>query len=249
MPAAAARSQVLHALVPDSETLDKLDRLHAPWYRRATQRLRGVERSALALATLCVVTVQTVALLRVDLLRDPSPFLWPVIGLSALLFAAVGKKAFDLWIKGHHPTPDPGLDAILGLASATLLAGLGGTTFDLYRLAGTVERTPELAEMLTSAWFLRDSPLLSVSILLALVVGLAWFVLSQWSAVVAGSHRDVLGLGTTEQLVYWHAHPCRCGPALVRPPTPVASPDGGRDRGCSLTGSRGWMSLLFHVKQ
>ena len=163
--------------------------------------------------------------------------------------AAVGKKAFDLWIKGHHPTPDPGLDAILGLASATLLAGLGGTTFDLYRLAGTVERTPELAEMLTSAWFLRDSPLLSVSTLLALVVGLAWFVLSQWNAVVAGSHRDVLGLGTTEQLVYWHAHPCRCGPALVRPPTPVASPDGGRDRGCSLTGSRGWMSLLFHVKQ
>ena len=197
-----ARGRAVRALVPDSATLRELDRLHAPWYRRVTRhvtedRLRLVERSALAIATASVVIVQTVTLLRVDLLSDPSPFLWPVLGLGALLFATVATKVFQLWIKRDHRTPARGLSTILALAGATVLTGLGGMTFDLYRMAGAIERAPELVDVVAGVWLLRDLTLLSISILLALGGGLAWFVLNQWLSLVDGARSDVLGLSIT----------------------------------------------------
>ena len=197
-----ARGRAVHALVPDSGTLHELDRLHAPWYRRVTRhltedRLRLAERSVLAIATASMVIVQTVTLLRVDLLRDPSPFLWPVLGLGALLFAMVVTKVFNFWIKGDHRTPGQGLSTILALAGATVLTGLGGMLFDLYRLAGALERASELTDVVAGEWLLRDLTLLSISILLALGGGLAWLVLNQWLSLVSGARRDVLGLNAS----------------------------------------------------
>ena len=197
-----ARGRAIQALVPDSATLHELDRLHAPWYRRVTRHLtadhlRLVERSALAIATASVVIVQTVTLLRVDLLRDPSPFLWPILGLGALLFATVVTKVFELWIKGDHRSPAQGLNTILALAVATVLTGVGGMLFDLYRLAGALERAPELADIVAGQWLLRDLTLLSISVLLALGGGLAWFVLNQWLSLVDGARSDVLGLNVS----------------------------------------------------
>lgn len=197
-----ARTRALDALVPDRTALRELGRLHAPLYRRVTRhlsggRLRVLERSALALAIASVLLVQGSALVRANLLRDPSPFLWPVLGLGALLFAATLAKVFELWIKGDHTTPDRGLRGILVLAGVTLAAGVGGAFVDFYRLAGMLEGAPELAVTLTSQWLLRDSVLLSVSLLLSLAGGLAWFVLTQWLTLVSGDRRDVLGLGHT----------------------------------------------------
>ncbi len=113
-----ARRRALQALVPDSATLRELDRLHAPWYRRVTRhlaadRLRLAERSTLAIATALVVIGQTVTLLSVDLLRDPSLFLWPVLGLGTLLFATVAAKVFSLWIKRDHTRPARRIGTIL----------------------------------------------------------------------------------------------------------------------------------------
>ena len=197
-----ARGRAVQALMPDRATLRELDRLHAPWYRRVTRhvtadRLRLVERSTLALVTASVVIVQTATLLRADLLRDPSPFLWPVLGLGALLFATVVAKVFDLWIKRDHTTPAKGLHTILGLAGATILLGFAGMSFDLYRMARSLEEAPELASAVASIWLLRDLTLLSVSILLALGGGLAWFVLNQWLSLVDGARSDVLGLNAS----------------------------------------------------
>jgi len=126
----------LEALVPDSGTLSKLDRLHARWYRRVTEHLtasslRAYERAGFLLCTVSVAIIQTVALFRVELLRDSSPFLLPIIGLGALLFASVAKRAFGLWTRGDHSLPDPGLQIILGLSAAILLAGVGGSGFGL----------------------------------------------------------------------------------------------------------------------
>ena len=194
-----ARGRAVQALVPDRVTLRELDRLHAPWYRRVTRhlaadRLRLAERSTLAIATGLVVIGQTVALLSVDFLRDPTVFLWPVLGLGTLLFAAITTKVFDLWIKRDHTKPARGLGTILGLACATLLTGILGTVFDLYLLAGGLETAPELADVLIPNWLRRDMTLLSVSSLLALGGGLAWFVLNQWLHRVDGARNAVLGL-------------------------------------------------------
>lgn len=199
VPDDEARRRALDALVPDAGSLVELDHLHAPLYRRLTQRfpssqLRLAERTALGVAVAAVLGVQTATLLRVDLLRDPSPFLWPVLVAGGFLFALVLAKGFQLWIKGDHTQPTRGLGSILVAAGIVLSLGIGGTIFDLFRLAVVLEQTPELAEALVPLWLFRSSALLSVAILLALAGGLAWFILSQWVALVRRAHREVLGL-------------------------------------------------------
>jgi hypothetical protein len=203
LPAEEARIRALEALVPDGTALEELGRLHAPTYLRITRhmsedRLRIMERSALGLSTISVLLGATLGLSRVDLLRDPSPFLWPVLGLGALLFMALIAKAFGLWIKGDHRRPDSGLGGILALAGATLATGTSGVLFDFYRLAEILERSPHLGEELVRQWLVSDSSLLLVSILIALAGGLFWFILTQWLTLVSGAHREVLGLGPIE---------------------------------------------------
>lgn len=197
-----ARVRALEVLVPDRRTLIELGRVHSPLYTRSTRRLsdhslRIVERSALALATAIVVLAETQVLLGADLLGGPSPFIWPVLGLGAVLFAVILAKAFGVWVKGDHRVSADGLRGILALAGATLAAGVGGTLIDFYRLAAVLEKAPELAETLAIQWLVRDSALLSVSILLALSGALAWFTLTQWFTLVSWARRDVLGLGQT----------------------------------------------------
>jgi hypothetical protein len=197
-----ARRRALEALVPDTGALGELGRLHTPLYRRWTRNLTAAhlkiaERSALVLATTSVLLAQTITMLRADLLRDPSPFMWPVLAAGALLFALVVAKSFQLWIKGDHGHPERGLGTILALSGMILAMGIGGMIFDLYRLAGVLERAPELAGSLTPVWLVRDSALLSVSIILALAGGLVWLVLSQWVALVSGARRELLGLNVS----------------------------------------------------
>lgn len=199
VPPEEAQSRAVEALVPEGIALEELGELHTPLYRRITHRfsdhhLRIVERSALALVSGSVLFAETLLLTRVDLLTDPSPFLWPVLGLGAVLLSAVLARGFQLWIKGDHQVLDQGFRGILTLSVAILGWGVGGTMFDLYRLAGTLERSPELAGLLAPQWLVRDCALLSVSVLLALAGGLTWFILTQWLTLVSRAHRDVLGL-------------------------------------------------------
>ena len=194
-----AQARALEALVPDPEALRQLGTLHAPLYLRATRplgdrRLWLLERTALGLATGFVLVVGTAMLLRADLLGDPSPFLWPVIGLGGLLFAAVIAKVFQVWIKRDHRRPRRGLASILTLSGLILGTGIAGTLFDLYRLAAILERAPDRAAILASGWLVRDAALLSVSLLLALAGALAWFILAQWLALVSDAYRRALGL-------------------------------------------------------
>jgi hypothetical protein len=199
-----ARGEAQVALVPDARTLAALERLHSPLYRRLTWRmdsgkLRAVERSALVLSAGSVLLVQTLTLLRANLLRDPSPFLIPVLLGGALLFALAFAKAFQLWIKKDHVHPARGLNAILGVAGLVIGLGIGGLIFDLYRLAGLLESSPELAGSLVADWLVRDSALLSVAIILAMAGGLAWFILSQWVTLVTGARWELTGLNPSIQ--------------------------------------------------
>jgi hypothetical protein len=199
LSAEEARNRALDALVPDHGAIQELGRLHAPLYRRATRhlsedRLRVLERSALALVTASVLIVQAIALVQANLLRDASPFLWPVLGLGALLFTSIAAKTFELWVKGDHRAPDRGLQLILILAGVILATGMSGVFVDFYRLAESLERAPGMAKALAPLWLVRDCALLSVSMMLALAGGLTWFVLTQWLTLVTGARREVLGL-------------------------------------------------------
>ena len=198
MPAKEARARALDALVPDGATLGELDRLHAPHYRRLTRhfspgRLRTVERSALALATAAVLLAETFVLLRADWLRFASPFLWPVLGLGALLFAAITAQSFKLWVKHDHQETDHDFRIILLLSGLTLATGVFGALADFFRLTEALETEPGLAGSLLPEWLAGSCVLLSFSLLLALAGGLAWFIASQWLAILAGARSELLG--------------------------------------------------------
>ena len=198
MPPDKARARALDALVPDGATLRQLDRLHAPHYRRLTRhfnpgRLRTVERSALVLATLVVLLAETALLLRADWLHSPSPFLWPVLGLGALLFAAIAAQSFKLWIKRDHGGAEANFRIILLLSGVTLTMGIFGAIADFFRLAGTLQAEPGLAGSLFLEWLTASCVLLSFSFLLALAGGLAWFIPAHWLALVSGARAELLG--------------------------------------------------------
>lgn len=194
-----ARQRALDALVPDGRVLEQLDRLHQSAYRRATRHLSGarlqlIERSVLALMTAGVLGMQTIALLRLDLLKDPSPFLGPVLALGGGLLALVLWKVFELWVKQDHERPYRGVAGILGLCGVIVGAGFGGMILDFYWLASRLEVAPELSDPLIMEWLVRDSALVAVTFLLALAGALAWLVITQWLAWVSGAHRAALGL-------------------------------------------------------
>lgn len=198
VPSDEAHTRALNALVPGGATLRELDRLHAPHYRRLTRhfspgRLRTIERSALALATAVVLFAETFLLLRADWLRHASPFLWPVLGLGTLLFAAIATLSFRLWVKRDHQNPAANLRVILFLSGLTLATGIFGVLADLFRLAGVLEAEPGLAGSLLLEWLAASSVLLSMSLLLALAGGLAWFIPAHWLALVSGAHAELLG--------------------------------------------------------
>lgn len=209
LSAEQARARSLEALVPDGRTLRELARLNTPRYRRLIGRLtqarvRLIERSAVVIMTLVVLMAETRLLLRADLLGAPSPFLWPVLGLGAVSFAVMMWEAFTLWVRGDHRLTPQGSRLILGLAALTMATGVFGTLVDGYRnietLAGavTLAGSRSLADPLVLGWLEREAALLAVSLVLALVGGLAWFVLTQWLSVVSAARNEVLGLGLTE---------------------------------------------------
>lgn len=197
-----ARQRALDALVPDGAVLEQLDRLHQSAYHRVTRRLddrhlRMLERSALAVMTAVVLGVQTTALFRLDLLSDPSPFLGPVLALGGVTLALGFWKAFELWVKRDYERPERGLGIILGMCAVILGTGFGGLLLDLYWLAERLEAAPELSGPLIRESLSRDSVLVAITFLIALMGGLLWLILSQWLAWVSGAHRAVLGLDTS----------------------------------------------------
>lgn len=194
-----ARGMALEALVPAGKALGDLRSAHASTYDVLTRRLGGsrlrmLERTALVLVTAGVIVFEAAALLGADLRHDPSPFLWPVLGLSGLLFAAAATKAFTLWIKRDHLDTDRGVGIILVLCGLLMATGIGGAFVDFFLLAQTLERVPDAATDSVLRWLRRDGALLSVTLLAAMVGGLTWFVLTQWLSALAAARRDFLGL-------------------------------------------------------
>ncbi len=193
-----AYDRAVAALVPDGPAMSALARVHEPWLRRVTRllpqaRLRALERGALAAAVVSVVGAEGWALLRSDLLSDPSPFLLPVLCLGGVLAVAALALALRVGLAGGV-RPEGGARLLLVLSAGILLAGVTGAGVDSYRLAAHLERAPSQAGTLVLKWLERDAGLLCVSLLVALAGGLAWFALTQWISFLDAARRDALGL-------------------------------------------------------
>lgn len=192
-----ARRRAAALVLPGEESLAALNRVHEPPYRRWTRRvppdrLRLVERTALVLATLCVVVAGWTALAGTDLLAHRSPFLLPVAGIGMAALAAVLAKAFDVWIRQEHAAPGRGLTGVLVLAAAPVSLAFLGLAVDILLMAAALEADPSRTAALTLRWLQADSVLLAVGLLLTLTGCLGWFVVSRWALYVEGQMREVL---------------------------------------------------------
>ena len=192
-----ARHHALVALVPDDETLRRLEALHAPWYTKLTgrwsaERLRRTERMGLAASFVVILTVQTTAILQADFLRYVSPFLWPVLAAGTVVVLATIWKAFQLWVKADHTDPRGGLRGLLVLSAAPLAIAAVGTWVDVVKLAGVLQRNPELQQDLVLRSLIQDAAMLSIAILFALFGGLGWLLFSQWVAIQEDAHERAL---------------------------------------------------------
>lgn len=199
VPLDEARRRAEESLVPDAATLGALGELHQPLYLRLTRhidpaRLRSLERWALTSATLFVVAVGTLALIRADLPGGPSPFQWLVVALGAAVFALTGAGAFRLLVKQDHRPPDHGLGPLLMLVALPTVAALMGVAADLYRMAAILEAEPHRTAEVATAWLFADATLLATGMLATLAGGLGWLLLSQWAAHLETQRREVLGL-------------------------------------------------------
>ncbi len=90
------------------------------------------------------------------------------------------------------------VDAVLGRARLIANVGVFGALVDAYGWVGTLEVAPSLLRSPMRELVVREAALLSVSMVLALAGGLAWFVLTQWLTLVSSARRDVLGLDLNE---------------------------------------------------
>lgn len=199
-----ARRRAREVLVPDTETLRELERLGMPWYRRVTadldpQALRRAERIVLAVATVMLLGVEAATLVGAGLLRDPSPFLWPVLGMGAILLTSVLAKAFELWVKGEHARLRRGLGALAALAGCTVGLACTGALVDFIGLATTLEADSSQATRLTTQWLVRDAALLSSAIILSVAGALGWFALRSWIAVAEHAHETALDIERTSK--------------------------------------------------
>ncbi len=197
-----ARALSLDALVPDERVLRELGRLHTPRYYTITRhfsddRVRRFERFALAILMTALLVAESLFLLRAGLFTDPSPFLWPVIGLGGVSCAIIAWEAFALWVRGDSRLAREAPRVLLLMAGLTLMLGLFGALVDTYQVAATPDGMTSLMPR-SFDWLVRETALLSVAMVLTLVSGLGWFALTQWLTQVSGAHREVLGLDSTE---------------------------------------------------
>lgn len=196
---ADARARALEALVPDRRTLEELDRLHAPWYERVTRAMsqdgvRRLERAALGLLTLFLLTASIAGLSRNDLLADPSPFLWPVLGFGIALLATLAGQGFLAVVKRDVSRAGEWGRATLTMAGVTLCLGVVGVLVDTYGFVASTGRPPVPFEPDGVDWLIREAGLLAATVVLALAGALSWFFFDQWRTIVSCAHRDVLGL-------------------------------------------------------
>ncbi|MFW6201104.1 MAG: hypothetical protein ACOC8B_00880 [Gemmatimonadota bacterium] len=178
---AAARAARL--LAPSSDSLEALERLHAPLYRRLLARFshrtrNRAERVLLGGISAVVLSGGFLALAGADVLAGPSPWVAPVLALGAAVLVLGAAKIFLLYVKRDHSPSRlrTGLSALLALGCASVIVGVLGFLLDTYRFAEAVAGAVDRQFVLTMRWVRQDATLLALSLLVALAAGLAWFL-------------------------------------------------------------------------
>jgi hypothetical protein len=179
---AAARTRATLEL--SEEALASLIRIHEPPLRRLLERLSEQARSLWERVTLLVVTIFVVVLTVSELLTTHTLatgglFVWPLaaIAVTATLIALV--KIYTLYLKQDHDLYRlrRGLDLLLFLATASLAVGLFGLIAEVLVTARHIVSDIDWAQLHLTDCLIRISVTSMFSMVVAIAIGVAWFVL------------------------------------------------------------------------
>jgi len=163
------------------EALTELVRIHSDargWTDRVTRRVQPFwERIALALIVLFFIASTTLDH-GVRPFAHLTGFIWPIIGilLALVVFFIVQMVRFS-----DHQSPRRLRDSLvtpLFLGAASVVIGFAGAGIELYRTLMRMAADPEHAAPLFANAVLGSTATLAIALIIALVAGIAWFVLA-----------------------------------------------------------------------
>lgn len=188
---AQARRRAESLMAPSSEAAQALERLHRPlpvrWAERFSDRARhGLERTLLGLMTALALVLSLAGLARGGLLRDPSVFLWPILGLAGLLALLAAVRAAAWWMGGVVDRAQwrRDLAALLLVPMLSLLLAALGTVVELAEAAGRIQGDVAVQRAALMAWLFRSAGLWWCALITALAAGLIWLLLAGRAAAV-----------------------------------------------------------------
>lgn len=183
-----ARRRARTLLLPDGESLERWTVVHEPpWLRLRRvleeRRLRSIERGAFTAVVALAALIGAGLVRRIEVMGDPSAFLWPVLGTGVLLFAACLYHAVLLWGRGDADSVRRTLWWVLFLCTGTLAVAATGVIADVILLLGQLQQDPGQAARALTAALRRDATLLAIALLQAMGGAVFWLVATQWIAI------------------------------------------------------------------
>jgi hypothetical protein len=176
-------------LSPDA--LEQLVQIHTTPFRRLLDRLSVQvqtfwERIFLTILLIFIAVFIGPSLLRSDMFIHTGMFVWPIAGVSfAALYIAV-RKIYDLYIKKDHRVRRlrRGLTPLIALAGVDVVIGIQGFVFLLHSSFTLFLITAGPMDRDLGRWMIQSSATAVVSLSVAIIMAVVWFVLTNKIAAI-----------------------------------------------------------------
>jgi len=168
------------------EALRHLSKVHGSGIGGMADRVSGQAGQVWARILLVVLVVFEIWLAVLVLTEEVfrvyvSPFVWPVAGLAVVAFAFTLWKLVQIFSRSGREISRlrSGLGVLLFCSGASLAVSVSGLLYHLQRFFRlNYETAPESLFMNFAGWMITMSSMMTISLLVAILSALVWFVLS-----------------------------------------------------------------------
>lgn len=194
-----ATARALEAAELSDEAIARLVEVHASPTGRLVERLTERTRTPWERLMLLLIAIFLLIgigreMLAAGFFSHASPFLWPVAAASAVGVVLVFWKIYGLFVVTDHDLRRlrAGLPSILGLAALTVLLTLLGALVEMHNAALRVESTARSLADQSILCMARIAPMIAFSLTAAVILAVAWFVLSSRVGRLEHSQASIL---------------------------------------------------------
>lgn len=171
--------------------LEQLVEIHTTPFRRFLDRLSAQaqtfwERIFLALLLVFFAVFIGPSLLRSEMLVHAGVFLWPIAGTTFAALYLATRKIYDLYIKKDHRVRPlrRGLTLLIALAGVDVVIGIQGFIFLVHSSFTLFLITTGPMNQDLGKWMIQSSATAVVSLLVAIITAVIWFVLANKVAAI-----------------------------------------------------------------